>query len=352
MKSKGINDTVFAFCTPHNVQRGGGGHFGYLVLKSDHTVYGYKHDNEHTWKFNEQNKLCFISKKNEVTSQFDYIDEHNCYIGRIKDYKESIYLLPALSCPENNTPRVREPSIFVNTVPKSGTYLLELALKKTGYRSSNIMLIGSNIVSDLRGILEADFFKNPQKTTLHIPCEVTLPIFNKNVITGHIEYENILKRMRSNNVHVVTLVRDLRNVLLSLYKFKKNVFHLNVIEKKWTTYTGNEIFKKFIEFYYDKDLEHIHNIVNTTLLDENKVLMHYENCIKGYIPHEINSKLNNWGKNLGECLSENLIKACDAKTATLTSARSNWSTEWNDTFEEYYQNSGMVKLNKLLGYDQ
>jgi hypothetical protein len=352
MLSKGINDTVFEFGTSCNVSKQGGGHYGYLVLKKDGTVYGYKHSNENTWKFDEAGNLNFISKDNEVTSQFKYFEDKNSYIGSIRDGKQLLYLLPVISFPENNNLKgVQKPSIFVNTVPKSGTYLLNSALKNAGYKSSDIMLIGRTIVSDLRNISEENYFKQPKKTTLKLPCELTIPLFNKNVITGHIEYMSILDEMRKNNMFVLTLVRDLRNVLLSLFKFKKDVFELQEEEKIWATFAGKELFEKFIEFYHDKDLEHIRNIVKMTLFDPKKIIIHYENCVRGFIPNDVTGKLNEWSPDLGNQLAKSFLNTVNKKTATLSPIRSDWKTGWNDVFEKYYHTSGLAQLNKLLGYD-
>ena len=351
MQDKGINNTVFAFGTPHNVSRGGGGHFGYLVLKKDFTIHGYKHNNEDSWNFNEKGELCFFSKTKEITSRFHYVDKENCYIGNIEGCKQSVYLLPVISCPENNsTAEMQAPSVFINTVPKSGTYLLEGVFKKIGYKPTNIMLIGRNIVSDLRNIPEQNFFKQPWKTTLKFPHNIMTPLFNNNVITGHIEYLNLLDEMRENNIHVITLVRDLRDVLLSLYKFKRDTFDTREGEGNWKLFSEPERFKKFTDYYHDKDLEHIRGIVTTTLFDPRKVLLHYEDCVKGVIPKREKKILETWKAGLGEQIEQNLKEVVNKKTATLTNVRSNWRIDWNDSFEKYYHSSGMANLNKLLGY--
>jgi Sulfotransferase domain len=350
MQSKGINDTVFAFGTSHNVSRQGGGHFGYLVLKKDNTIHGYKHDNEDTWNFDEKGNLCFFSKTKEITSRFRYIENENCYIGNIENCKQTVYLLPVISCPENSTTNIQKPSVFINTVPKSGTYLLEAAFKKVGYKATNIMLIGRNIVSDLRNIPEQNFFKQPWRTTLKFPHNIMMPLFNNNVVTGHIEYLNLLDEMRRDNMRVVTLVRDLRDVLLSLYKFKRDTFDTRLEEGNWKLSSEPERFKKFTDYYHDKDLEHIRSIVHTTLLDSNKILLLYENCVKGIVPKKEKRHLDVWSPNLGEQIEQALKDVANKKTATLTTSRSNWRTDWNDSFENYYQSSGMANLNKLLGY--
>jgi hypothetical protein len=352
MKNKGINNTIFAFGTSNNVVNSGGGHFGYLVLLKNHTVLGYKHKNETFWKFDDNQQLCFLTHKKQVTSRYSYFAEKNCYIGTAEHGIQVMYLMPVFSFPElNYDAEVILPSVFINSIPKSGTHLINAALSKIGFTPADLMIIGENTVGDLRNLDDDNMFKYPWSTALKFPHELLLPMYNNNVIMGHIEFQHIIDNIKRNNINVITSIRDLRDVLLSLYKFKRDVFGLTLEESEWKKTTGTKHFKLFLETYHKKDLLHIRRIARMVIADKNKTVLRYENCIKGIVPKHVKNTINSWSPELGNKIEHALQSQINTKTATLSKVRSNWKTDWNNIFEEYYYNNDMDILNKQLGYE-
>jgi hypothetical protein len=350
MLNNGINNTIFAFGTSNCIKSTGGGHFGYLILLKDHTVLGYKHNNEAFWEINDEQQLCFLTSKKQITSRYSYFAEKNTYIGTAENGKQVLYLIPVFSFPELIKEGPVLPSIFINSIPKSGTHLLNAALAKIGYAPANLMIIGENTVGDLRGLTDEEMFKYPWATALKFPHELLLPMYNNNVITGHVEFPHIIDSIKRNNINIITCVRNLRDVLLSLYKFKRDVFGLMPDERAWKTATGQQHFKLFLDTFHKKDLLHIRSIARTIIADKNKTLLRYENCIKGIIPKHVKNILNNWSPELGLKLEQALQQQINVRTATLSNTPSDWKTDWNDVFEKYYYNN-MDALNKQLGYE-
>lgn len=286
-------------------------------------------------------------------SEFHYIERENIWIGQANNHIYPYYLMPVFSLyNENKIKNIADFSVFINTIPKSGTYYLASAFKNIGWKESFYHLLGKNLVIDYRkskhiGILDAS-----AKNMYECPIELIANISRGQVIPCHIEYIDKINYFRKNKHLVVSLVRNLRNVLVSLYRFKKDaLINKSINDNIWLKCSDNEIHKNFINYYRDKDLSHIILIADMILKDESAIILKYEELVNGGISKENQSKLDLFQKGLSSKLSEQLINLKGRKTMTLTTEnRSDWKSHWTDDFDRFYYSSGMHELNMKLGY--
>ena len=338
--------TIYSFGSPCN------GQYGHIVLLPNGDVVGYYNQNERKWSI-RNNKLSLYSSIGIKTSEFDYIKSENIWIGRGVERKWPYYLIPTFNFNGLNKKKdSNDFSVLVNTIPKSGTYFLTSAFANIGWKNSNFHLLGKNLIVDYRnskniGILDASI-----KNMYEFPIELLAHITNGIVIPCHTEYFEIVDYFKKNKHLVVSVVRDLRNVLVSLYKFKDIMINQDIYDDIWLSKTGNDRYKHFINHYRDKDLSHILLIADMIIKEQNSIVLKYEEMSRGEITKENKYKIDIYCDSLADRLSKELTLLYNKKTMTLISnKRSNWKDEWNDHFDNFYHSSGMAEKNIRLGYN-
>lgn len=308
-----------------------GGHYGYIVLRGDGRVGFYSNPNEVFYEFCED-QLSFMNEAGKTTSRLFYHRAANAFLGN------ELYLLPVLHL-EEPLKISTQPPLVINSIPKSGTYFIEAALAKLGMCSLNLH-ISSDFLHDYRGVDQADMHRKPAALAVNVPAAALAEILCVGeMVVGHIDEHIQLDKIGRLGVRVLHVVRDLREVLVSLYHFKKNrVEPVSPGDVVWRTLPLEAGFIAFLSYFETLDIAHIMRMTEI-ILARPEPMLQYEQMVQGIVPPEANLS------GLGESLSATF----NQPTSTL-SGRDRSLSLWSPTIEEFFVASGMHALNKKLGY--
>lgn len=334
--------------------------YGYMTLQPDGKILGYYHPNEARYEI-RKGKLYFFHENGYITSVLDYYPETNMFMGFVYNKKYPLFLAPVITLNQFNS-RLEYPPILINSIPKSGTYFLERALIEIGYNSHRLHLSGYNIVDDYRGISDEEMHVDPEKVRIYLPVYlITSLLKNGELVVGHIESKEVIYEIKKQDILLIYLVRNLRNVLVSLYRFKYNKVKPNDSipnDYYWRKVTKDkERFKAFLLVYFEYDLSHIKNIASLICEEnerekDNVIIIRFEDLVNLKLGNEIKKKISHIHRDLFKFIEIGLKKALFTKTSTFSGKISNFEELWDDEVEEFFEISGLKKLNQLLGYEK
>ncbi|WP_217245318.1 hypothetical protein [Burkholderia multivorans] len=252
-----LSRIVYSFGSPCN------GQYGHLVLRDDGTIEGYTHPNEHSWA-READELRLHAVDGSVTSRFRSCGTSGVWIGHVENKKWPLHLIPVVRLAPPAPPTgADEPrtAFFVNSIPKSGTYYVEAALRSAGVASQRLHLSGRDTVHDNRDLTDAEIHVAPSNVLINCEVELVTAMLQGEQVVGHVEHQWIIDRMRAQGVCVLSVVRDLRNVITSLFRFKKaKVAPTDALDQFWRTLSGPGQVIGFLMQYAERDLAHIRTI--------------------------------------------------------------------------------------------
>lgn len=304
-----LTRTVYAFGSPCDTI------YAKLVFKADGTIYGYSHPNEKYWRL-EDDELLLISQDGNITSRYKS-DGMNNWIGHLEGKKWPMCLNTLITLDEIHNIN-KFPSIFVNTVPKAGTYFVESALRSIGFSSVNLHLSGNYTVDDNRHLSQQEIHVRPRDVRLSCPIELVTSLLDGEQIVGHIEYFDIIQKIREQNICLLSIVRNLREVIVSLYRFKQNkVQATDYGDKFWRQIGESNRISAFLLYYHEKDLEHIRVIARSMLDDKQSILLRYEEMLDGIISPKAAEYLNSFYPDLSQKLSEALVAVKDKRYSNI-----------------------------------
>lgn len=343
-----VQRAVYSFGSPCDKQ------YGKLLLMKDGSIYGYSHPNERAWSLDGE-ELLLHGENGQITSRFRYCIEHGAWFGHVEKKKYPLYLIPVIRL-DPLSPQDRSnhplPPVFVNSIPKSGTYFMEAALKDLGFRPTRIHVSGADIVDDYRGLADEDVHRNPHAVRLSCPIELVTALLDGEVILGHVEHASVIGAVRSQGVIVLSLVRNLRDVVLSLYRFfLEKVEPMDPEDWRWRGLPSKKKLEGFISYVHDKDLKHVRSIARHLLQDREAILLRYEDLCRGVIPRDASDKIKCMAPHLATDLPRALKNTHGKRTPTLLGKRTRWQEAWTDTLENYFQTSGLAEFNSRLGYE-
>ncbi|GAB7218007.1 sulfotransferase domain-containing protein [Dickeya oryzae] len=240
------------------------GFWGEFTLNNDGTLYGYSHPNEKFWMV-EHEKFYFLSENRDVTSTFNISNFTSAMLGRANDSLCPLCLIPILDMTDLLNNSKRNYKIFINSVPKSGTYFFEKALGDIDFNRSRLHL-SSFFVDDYRKVFEQDIHKSPEKVRIHgVSADILMKALpSGNIAVGHIDDADIIKKIRDQkDVILISVIRDLRDILVSMYHFKINkVNDRSIGDTIWKKIKNDkDRFYAFLSFYAETDLMHIKKYV-------------------------------------------------------------------------------------------
>lgn len=312
------------------------GCFGYLALAKDGRILAYSHPNEHSYRL-EDGFLVFLNDKKEVTNRLRHGPESNVFLS---DGKPFLYLLPLLSL-GRGAGKKNLPPVFVNSIPKSGTYFLEAAFARLGAVPLRLHL-GSSSCHDYRGVPENEMHRQPDDHFLPVPAGAIAALMRPgDVAVGHVEDHAQLDAISEAGVRVLHAVRDLREVLISLYRFKRHkVAPTSPADKIWRGMDEKAGFLAFLCHFEARDIAFISSMASTVIARQEPTLR-YEHITLGELP----SKVQDFPD-----LSKALREARGKPTSTLL-RHDESASPWSEAAEDFFQASGLAKLNKDLGYN-
>lgn len=336
--------TIYSFGSPCNA------HFGNLVLRRDGSLFGYAHPNEKCWRL-EGRELVFDSSQGRVTSRYAYVPGTGQWLGHLEGKRAPLHLLPILSLDGQETGAPGMPAIVVNSIPKSGTYFLDAALTAVGCPSIRMHLNWNQTVDDYRGVADADMHTDPETLRLRLGVELVAAVLDGQHVVGHIEEQELVERMRGLGVCVLTLVRDLREVVPSLYRFKRTrVAPCDVGDAFWRGLDEPERTAAFLMYHHERDMEHIRTMARMILADKEALVLRYEDLCRGILTPQVAARLDGFLPGLAARLSDALGRHYKKPNPTYTGAICRWREEFTPTMARYFKATGMDAINKDLGY--
>ncbi len=324
--------------------------YGHMVLKPGGEIYGYSHPNEHRWSYSE-GILCFHDQSGAVSRSLRYYSDANCFLGAAEGKKWPFCLMPVIvnSAPEKSLGEVLPP-VVINTMPKSGTYLLEAAFRDAGWFPSRVHM-ASYAQDDYRGLADDAVHRVPADSRIDCPADVfasTLPcgVF----AVGHIGEADMVSKIRALDVPVISCVRNLRDVIVSTWRFKlKKVAPVDLQDALWRNASGNQSLDLFILTYIERDIGFCGNIAKMMMADESAVMLRYEEIVQGVLPANFGSlgRLSEYAENI----TEKLLSQVGKSNPTYSGERSDWRKYWTPFTEHCFRESGLLEVNQALGYE-
>jgi len=316
----------------------GGGHFCYMVLRADGSIGAYSHPNESRYELCGA-ALRFLDGAGAVTSRLRHYPDANVFLA---DGASDLHLLPLLTLAPA-LDRVALRPLIINSIPKSGTYFAEAAAVLLGAVPLRLHLF-AHFCHDYRGVPEDEMHRTPDARVIGAPAGAVAALMRPgDVVVGHIDDPARLDEVAGAGVQLLHMVRDLREVLISLYYFKKTrVNPVSPADTAWRTLPPAAGFVAFLCRFEALDIAHIARMAEVILTRPEPVLR-YEDAVRGIVPPGLPDALH---AGLGAALQE----VRGRPTATL-SCRNREEVLWSDAAEGFFAASGLKALNARLGYN-
>ena len=283
----------------------------------------------------------------------DFGAEGSCWLGRSSGAKWPLALVPVLRL-DRSEHSSGFPPVLLNSIPKSGTYLGEALLAQLGWRSTRLQLWSHNVIDDYRDIPDKDMHVGVEKFRVNCDCECLSSILSAgDLIVGHVDDRNDVAKFRSKGAVEIKLVRNLRDVLVSLYRFKLDKVEAHEIgEATWREIGTSDRFIAFLSYYDLKgDIGFLRQMAESLLVTTDLNLLRFEDIVQQTLPDHFLGWLETVEVGLaGNCASA-LRNVLDKMTPTFSGSRSNWQKFWDDRAERFFEKSGFKDLNARLGYE-
>ena len=325
-----------------------GHHFGHLVLRRGGRVLGYENPREHSWSLKTPSTLCFHDKQNEVTGVFK-CKAPGIWVGTPTDSITPLYLIAAFSATQTQDTNA---TVLVNTIPKAGTYLLEAALSNFGVHASRIHLSGADIADDYRGLPDQEIHRNPMARRLSAPLDLIVETLRGQMAVGHIEDLDVLRRIANRGSSIISVRRNLRDAVISMYRFKLNrVCPTDEIDASWRNLSEPCRFIAFMLHSANRDFVHMRDVAFTLIHAPNTTHMRFEDTIVAHVDPEQKEALNRIRRGLGTKMSGLLQEAVGAGSPTYSGEQNTNKEIWSDEAERIFEASGLGEANRQLGYE-
>ena len=220
--------------------------YGRFVFQADGTICGYSNPNESRWKL-ENGILTFFNEVGTPTSRFSCDGGLGCWAGSPIQSKWPLVLVPLLRHCRAEAMESSTPPVLINSIPKSGTYYMEAAFAALNWHPTRLHLGSDGVVDDYRGLPDELVHSRPDQSRLYCPIECLAAILKPgDVVVGHIDSVAEVDYLRTHGLFDVSLVRDLRNVIVSMYNFKlRKIAPTNLGDESWRCVAGAERFSAY-----------------------------------------------------------------------------------------------------------
>ncbi|MFA1562772.1 sulfotransferase domain-containing protein [Aliivibrio fischeri] len=314
-------------------------------MQGDGQIGIYKNFNETYWKINN-NKLFLLNANMEKTSEFTYDENSGAWFGYVIDTKWPMYLFPIIKV--NVKKELRKKAILINSIPKSGTYFLESIIHDCKYIPTKLHVSSNDIIHDNRCVIKENIHFNPGSR--YIKCDLSslskLLSNTQTVTVGHIEDKITIDSFINNDFVVISVVRNLRDVLVSLMRFKEKIVKpRSPADTLWHSLEGSDKLIGFISYYHESDIQHIKQVTQN-ILNYPETIIKYEELLSNKFNSNLLHEIGNI-ETLHYAIKNNINK----NNSTFSGNRSNYLDFWNDNIEEYFETSGLKALNLKLGYN-
>jgi len=266
--------------------------YGCLSFEGDSVVRAsFPHDRESFYRLNGTELEFLFADELSVTARFRLVQRHPLlFHGATVGLANRLYLCEVLSFPPRDSdppPSPLRPAVLINSVPKAGTYYLQRAFQELGYRPTDLHL-GNATLHDFRGLpRDSSIHRSPRAHEVSLAMNLLPPFLPAGSVTvGHIDAAGVLADFQHANVCILALVRDLRSILWSLFRFKLAVVDpLDDGDRHWRSRPSHlEGFMGFLAYHLGRDMVHIVNCFRTFAGLVDVPVLRYEDLLAGSLP--------------------------------------------------------------------
>lgn len=232
-----VTRTVFLFGSV------GQGPYGYMSFGNDGRIKVYENSNEHSYSY-EEGVLTFYDINGVMTSTLvesaaDPLHFRPHTLGM--HYLEPVLRLEPLQAKNSD-----KPAVVVNTLAKSGTYLVAEALISEGYRPLDLHL-SSNFLHDNRGVGMNEIHWNPTERAVTCSASAVTSIIGPGeFVVGHIDSVEELRKIDRSHVELINVVRNPFDQIQSMLAFKIHKTKPKPSDVIWRSMDGLDRFKAFL----------------------------------------------------------------------------------------------------------
>lgn len=308
--------------------------------------------------------LC--SDRLSVSSRLDLAQmEPLLFHGAPVGASNHLYLREEIALPPRQFPLpapFSRPAVLVNTVPKAGTYFVQRAFQELGFQPTDLHL-GNALLHDNRGLpRDASIHRSPWLRQVQLSLGLLPPFLAPGSVTvGHVDDPAVLQQFLNAGICVILVVRDLRSILWSLFRFKlAAVAPLDPEDRHWRSRpTTLERFMGFLAYCWNRDIAHICNCCRTFASHRDLPLLRYEDLLSGTLPEPTALRLE---QQLGGSGGVSAFLAAAAAAQDLPTPTQSHSlpdhpcfsaaeeTEIRRLIEALVAGSALAEVNALFGY--
>lgn len=322
-------------------------HFGTLVLAANGRVRSYDHPNERAYTLTGD-LLEMRNDEGAVTSRMRWHQEANVFLPADR---ARLYLLPLLSLDEP-APTGRQARIIVNTLPKSGTYLMAEVLQRIGYRSVDLHLHSTDL-DDNRGVPAKELHYDAAQRRVPCPPRVVAELLAPGEFAvGHIDSVAELNAIRNAGVHVISTIRDLRAVAVSFFRYRRDkVGSVHPGDAFWHSLEPRAAFHVFLGRAADCDLPAFANF-SRLMTREAQCLLRFEDLVACQIDPAARAALDAIEPGLADDILQALPEALGQPTSTYSGRLSATDEYESPEAEALYEAIGYLEANREAGYER
>jgi len=338
-----LTSTAYTFGNP--VDRA----YGSMIFRPGGEIGGYRNPNEERWELATDGCLRLFGASGRLQSEFWQLGDSAAFQGQSTRDNVPFYLFPLIK----HEARVDSalPNVLINSLPKSGTYFLEKILKEAGWRATRLHLVSGGYVDDYRGLPDEQMHVEPEK--LRIRCSsqcVSALLGHGELIVGHLATLDELWGVAVEGVRIINVVRNVRNVLTSLYRFKlTRVLEREGVPESWRGTEESMKFVEFLKFYTDRDIGFLSNMLRFLLSNRGYAILRFEDIMSGNI--SALQPLCDASHIELEYLRAAAERSRGQVTPTWSGELSSWENVWSHDAEEIFKESGLFELNGAFGYE-
>lgn len=221
----------------------GHGPYGFMTFAEDGRVTTYENANESHYRL-EAGRLSFLDGQGRETSSLVALPDQPLVFrphGQGNHYLEPVLTLDA---PPQDMPEL--PPVLVNTLPKSGTYMMAQALKDVGYAQVDLHL-SARFLHDNRGIAPEDIHWQPQQRSVAVPARAAAALLRPGeFMVAHIDEAEELRRIERMDLELLNVVRCPYRQILSMMKFRLKKVKPSERDLIWQGMAGADRVKAFV----------------------------------------------------------------------------------------------------------
>ncbi len=277
----------------------GEGPLGHVTFRPNGRVTSWFTWAQYRFSLDAEGRLSFRTPLGKVTA----VLSPGADGGYVPHRGTAFYLQPLFSL--GPPPASDLPPVFVNTVPKSGTYLVARALENIGYRNSGLHAM-DEYFHDNRGVDEAEIHWAPETREQTLPAHVVAALLAPGEFAvGHVGTRNRMQGIERAGVRLVNVLREPRSLLLSMFVFKAARVKPTPADRIWQGMEGLDAFKAFLLVNPVADW-----MAHTRVVAENYRFLRYEDLRRGEVARAA------VGRKLSKRLPAGLKAALGTKTST------------------------------------